>query len=36
MSRLTRVVLAGIAISAAGAVAAAGIYTEANPAPDQP
>ena len=29
-------VLAGLAISAVGAVAAAGVYTEAHRAPDQP
>lgn len=35
MRRLTYVVLAGIAIGAVSAVAAAGLYTEAHHAPDQ-
>jgi hypothetical protein len=35
MRRFTYVVLAGIALSAVGAVAAAGLYTEAHHAPDQ-
>jgi hypothetical protein len=36
MMRVTNRVLAGIAISAMCAVAAAGVYTESHHAPDQP
>jgi hypothetical protein len=35
MYRLTTRVLLAVAIGAVGAVAAAGVYTEAHPAPDQ-
>ena len=36
MQRLTTRVLLTVAIGAAGVIAAAGVYTEAHPAPDRP
>jgi hypothetical protein len=36
MHRVTHRVLVGIALGAIGAVAAAGLYTEAHHVPDQP